>query len=101
MKTILRTTFVLLLGLAMATPAFAGERGGKGKGKGKGRKAARLFARFDKDKSGSLTSDEVPAKLWTRLEKADADGDGAVTKAELRAKHKERRGKKKGSGTDG
>ncbi len=98
MKTIIRTTFVLLLAVSLATPAFAGEgRERGGKGKRKGHKAARLFAKYDTDKSGSLTSDEVPARLWTRLEKADADGDGAVTKAELRAKHKERKGKKSGS----
>ena len=39
----------------------------------------------------------MPAKAWTRISKADANGDGAVTRAELRAACKKRRGKKGGA----
>ncbi len=104
MKPTLSLLCALLLGVAFALPAHAGETDGEGrKGKGKRKHAGKLFKKFDKDKSGSLTSDEVPAKAWTRLVKADADGDGAVTKAEIAAKRKscggkkgERKGRRKG-----
>ncbi len=105
LKAFLATTCALLLTVALALPAEAGEggkRGGKRGGKKGKHKIAKLFKRFDKDKSGSLTSDEVPAKLWERISKADANGDGAVTKAEIKAKRKERGGKKGGGKpTDG
>jgi len=55
-----------------------------------------LIKRFDKNKDGKLTKDEVPAPLWERLSKADANKDGAVTKDELEAARKkmeEQRGK--------
>ena len=50
-----------------------------------------LFDRFDKNKDGKLTKDEVPAMLWEHLSKADANKDGAVTKEELEAYHKKMR----------
>jgi Ca2+-binding EF-hand superfamily protein len=49
---------------------------------------AELFAKYDKNKDGKLTKDEVPAWLWEHISKADANGDGAVTKEELEAAHK-------------
>jgi Ca2+-binding EF-hand superfamily protein len=51
---------------------------------------AELFDRFDKNKDGKLTKDEVPAGVWERMSKADANKDGAVTKDELEAFHKKR-----------
>jgi Ca2+-binding EF-hand superfamily protein len=50
--------------------------------------AADLIAKFDKNKDGKLTKDEVPAGLWEHISKADTNGDGAVTKDELEAFHK-------------
>lgn len=47
-----------------------------------------LFSRFDKNKDGKLTKDEVPAPIWEHLSKADANHDGAVTKDELEAMRK-------------
>ena len=47
-----------------------------------------LFDRFDKNKDGKLTKDEVPAPLWERISKADANHDGAVTKEELESARK-------------
>jgi len=50
-----------------------------------GQIADKLFERFDANKDGKLTKDEVPEKAAERVMKADADGDGAVTKDELQA----------------
>ncbi len=94
MKSILSLATALALAVVLAVPAVAEEGAKEGKGKrGKG-KCARAFKKFDKDGSGTLTSDEVPAKLWSRLSKADADGDGAVSKAEAKAAKKARKGRK-------
>lgn len=48
--------------------------------------ASDFISRFGKD--GKLTKETVPAPLWERLSKADANQDGAVTKEELEAAHK-------------
>ena len=100
MKSILSLATACALAIVLATPALAedGDKGGKGK-RGKG-KCGRIFAKFDKDKSGTLTSDEVPEKLWSRISKADTDGDGAVSKAEAKAAKKARKGKR-GKGRKG
>jgi Ca2+-binding EF-hand superfamily protein len=58
--------------------------------------AGDLFSRFDKNKDGKLTKDEVPERLWEHISKADTNHDGAVTKEELEAaakKMREQRGK--------
>jgi Ca2+-binding EF-hand superfamily protein len=44
-----------------------------------------LFAEFDANEDGLLTEDELTEELWTRISAADADGDGAVSIAELAA----------------
>ena len=49
---------------------------------------AELIAKFDKNKDGKLTKDEVPPWLWEHISKADTKGDGAITKEELEAAHK-------------
>ncbi len=54
-----------------------------------------LFSRFDKNKDGKLTKDEVPAAVWQRISKADANHDGAVTEEELRAFRKKAQEMKK------
>ncbi len=70
-----------------------GRRGG-GVGPGgfgrQGRPSAdELFQHFDPDHKGKLTKDDVPAPVWEHIiSKADADGDGAVTKEELDAHFK-------------
>ncbi|MCA9644193.1 MAG: hypothetical protein KC492_26045 [Myxococcales bacterium] len=93
---------------ASPAPAAAAD---KTPAKGKARKGhkrgtpaqhlARVFAKFDTNKDGKLTEGEVPERAWNRLSKADANGDKAVTKAELKAKmaemkakHAERKGKR-------
>lgn len=70
--------------------------GGPGQGQ---RDPAAMFQRMDHDGDGKLTEKEVPGDLWERLSKADKDGDGAVTLAELtaaRAAHGNGQGKDKG-----
>lgn len=66
-------------------------KGGKGKQGRKGRRGRR-FERADKNGDGALTADEVRPEVWERISKADADGDGAVTRDELKAFHKAKRG---------
>ena len=46
---------------------------------------AKLFARLDANADGKLAKNEVPEKLRDRLFKADADGNGELTKDELAA----------------
>ncbi|MEM7264231.1 MAG: hypothetical protein AAF488_19760 [Planctomycetota bacterium] len=41
-----------------------------------------LFDRFDDNGDDALTEDEVFAPMWARLQNADANGDGKVTRAE-------------------
>ena len=42
-----------------------------------------LFAQYDKDADGKLTAKEVPAERWRIVGRADADGDAAVSRAEV------------------
>lgn len=49
-----------------------------------------LFDRFDKNKDGKLTKDDMPEQVWGHLSKADSNKDGAVTKDELEAARKKR-----------
>ncbi len=100
MKRTLSAIAVLIAVVALSSDAYAGPGKGKGKrGKAK-RHAGKLFAKFDANKDGSLTADEVPEKAWARLSKADADGNGAVTRAEIRAACKKKRGKKNDSSSE-
>lgn len=85
MRQILTIVCASLVAVVFATPAHAGE------GEGRGHRGHRIFKHFDKNADGALTQDEVPAKLWERLAKADADNDGVVTKAELKAARERRR----------
>ncbi|MFP3904027.1 MAG: hypothetical protein ACLFWB_07280 [Armatimonadota bacterium] len=45
--------------------------------------AEELFENFDEDLDGGLTSDEVPAHLYVRLQQCDIDGSGFLTLSEL------------------
>ncbi len=53
-----------------------GQRGGKPS-------FDRLLEAFDADESNSLSEDEVPGRVWSRLSQADADADGEVTREEF------------------
>ncbi len=78
----------------------AGPAGGQGAERGdwgEARDAMRermldgLFSRFDADGVGYLSAEQLPEMLWERLSRADADGNGQVTRAELEA-HQESMG---------
>ena len=53
------------------------------------------MVRLDKDEDGKLIKDEVPAGVWHRLLRFDANEDGTISKRELR------RGSKAGHGPNG
>lgn len=42
-----------------------------------------MFQRFDADRDGALTVDEVPENAWSHLSAADANEDGKVTQVEV------------------
>ncbi|MFK7819706.1 MAG: EF-hand domain-containing protein [Planctomycetaceae bacterium] len=43
-----------------------------------------FFSSFDKDKNGKLTPIEIPEKASPQISKLDFDGDGAISRAELK-----------------
>ena len=70
----------------------------------RGRSPQAAFDRFDKNNDGKLVQDEVPDVLWGHLSKADANGDGQLSKEELKTafeKRRERSARKQGHGTKG
>ncbi len=80
--------------LAVAVPATAFACGGDGKNK-----EAR-FQKADKNGDGFLTKAEVGDQRWQRISAADANKDGKVSKAELAQAFKDgkmKRGKGKKS----
>jgi len=61
-----------------------GGPGGQGGGFGGGDFVARLMEN-DKNKDGKLTRDELPEPMQRMFERGDANGDGAMDKAEIEA----------------
>ncbi|ADG09523.1 hypothetical protein B7G68_05225 [Caulobacter segnis] len=51
-----------------------------------GKRGKRMFARFDKDKDGSLSRAEAGDVLAMRFKRMDANNDGILTMEELQAK---------------
>lgn len=52
---------------------------------GPGQRSGERFERLDANNDGELTLEEMTAKQAAMIEEADADGNGAVSKAEMRA----------------
>ncbi len=66
---------------------------GKGpKGDGAGGPGPRMFAMVDRNKDGALTRDELENALKRRFDKADANHDGWLSKAEMAGLRQMRRG---------
>jgi hypothetical protein len=53
----------------------------------KGRGPDALFARWDKDGDGKVALGDLPERMRSHLAKADANGDGMITRDELKAAH--------------
>jgi hypothetical protein len=51
---------------------------------GQQRSVEEIFALFDANRDDRLAPAEVPAEMWPRLSRADTNGDGFVSSAELR-----------------
>ncbi len=76
---------LVVAALAAAQRPGGDARGPRGPGAGGDDTVARMME-FDKDKDGKLTRAEITDDRLVRLfERADANGDGAVTKEELSA----------------
>ncbi|MEO0445281.1 MAG: hypothetical protein AAF191_04315 [Verrucomicrobiota bacterium] len=73
-------------------------RGGAGGGKGA---PGAMFERADKDGDGALSSSEVPAEMWEKISKADGNGDGVVSKEEMEAVRDKVAGAKGGKSVGG
>ena len=59
------------------------ERRGKRRAKRMERFAERVIKRFDVDKDGKVTREEVDSRIKERFQRADLDGDGTITDADL------------------
>ena len=82
-------------------PGFGGPgfgRPGQGPGMSGPPSIEMIFGRMDRNHDGKITKDEVPDFLWGRLSEADADKDGAVSKAELEKHHQKMRGSQRPEG---
>lgn len=96
MRTLTIFVSMFLIAAFAAPLAYAEGKDGK-RGKKRKRLARHAFVRLDKNGDGKLTAAEVPARLWTRVSKCDGDGDGAVTREELKSCRKGKKDKDGGS----
>ncbi|MCB1244899.1 MAG: EF-hand domain-containing protein [Verrucomicrobiales bacterium] len=68
-------------------PGVAGRPGAPGAGPGA------MFGQMDKNSDGKIAKDEVNnPEMWTRLLKADDNGDGLISQEELKASYEKRPG---------
>ncbi len=58
-------------------------RGRRGEGGGRGGRG-NMFQRFDANKDGKLSKDEIPERMRSRMEPMDTDKDGAISEEEFR-----------------
>jgi EF hand len=70
-----------------ARPQCSGEHAGKQSAADRAQHAADRFKKADKNGDGFLTQAEVGDKKWTRIQVADTNKDGKVTQAELAQAH--------------
>ncbi|MCA9081538.1 MAG: hypothetical protein KDA58_13325 [Planctomycetaceae bacterium] len=72
-----------VVALMLAAPSVEVSAQGPGGGRGGKPSFDRLLEAFDTDQDDALSEKEVPERVWKRLSQADADGNGAVTRAEF------------------
>tara|TARA_R110002020_G_scaffold87061_9_gene214975 strand:- start:27190 stop:27768 length:579 start_codon:yes stop_codon:yes gene_type:complete len=82
-KTILATLAAALIA-SVAAPAMAAQGKGDGPRHG-GPRIERMMDRFDADRDGSVTLEEVSAHRLAMFESADTDKSGSLSKDELKA----------------
>ena len=76
------------LGQGTNKEAILGGGGGRGArrgGGGRGFDPMAMFERQDADKDGILKDDEIPERMRGRLEMIDTDGNGEISKEEIKA----------------
>ncbi|MGC9317089.1 MAG: hypothetical protein ACP5KN_03530 [Armatimonadota bacterium] len=61
-----------------------------------GRRGERLFEQYDANDDGALSQEELPEELAERVMRADADGDGRVSRDELMQFRPRARGERRG-----
>ena len=88
MKKIMIGTMAVAGAALLAATAYAAE--GRGEGRGGGH-----WDKMDVNGDGELSADEMDAKTAEFLSKADTDGNGAISKAEIKAFHEARRAERK------
>lgn len=81
MKKTLLATLAAALAISVAAPAMAAQ----GKGHDRGPRIERLMERFDADRNGAVSLDEVSAHRLAMFESADTDSSGALSEDELKA----------------
>jgi len=87
-KNLLLVSFLsLAASLVMADSVLgqppSGSRWGGPRRGGARPKPGDMFDRMDANKDRKLTKNEVPGHFWQRLNQADANGDGAISKIEF------------------
>jgi hypothetical protein len=77
-------------------------QGGRPQGQGgRGDFMLRMFEQRDANKDGKLSGDEIPAQMADRMERIDADGDKAISKAEMEKAMSRMSGRPGGAGRPG
>ena len=82
MKKALLTTFAAALIASVAVPAMAAQRDD---GPRHGPRFVRMMERFDANRDGTVSPDEVAAHRLAMFETADTDKSGSLSKDELKA----------------
>ncbi len=81
----LRTTAIAALALMATTLAAQAQAGHHAGGPDRGRRAAMTLEQYDANGDGAVTQAEIGAALSERLSRFDADGDGQLTLEEYAA----------------
>lgn len=77
-------SLIALVALIIPAAVQAQARGNPGQSPARGTGAVNILERFDTNQNGSLSKDEVRGRLANNFEAIDADGDGEITRREMR-----------------